>query len=408
MTLVEIFTDNHIQNMAACLQLAPEKMILLGDIGKIRRSTEQYRKILQMRGQHTQIQVQDIRKKDFWQITYLLQQIFCTGETFVVDLTGGDEVVSMAMGALLSSLDSQQRSNIHIRKFDDRMERVMDCLDDNRTVPGKLPHLTVEELILLHGGMIQEDSTQPEGIPSRREVDRLWDLVTEDPRLWNKSVTLLREIESRSGTAYMDFDLEPATLKQNISDFEAKEPQLREFLEKMIRCGAIYDRSTRDHLRYSYASPMMRYCTLKAGNILETKVLLEAQSLLQDGQPFFQDCRMGVTIDWDGIIHDPAERLPETRNEIDVMAMHGVTPLFISCKNGNIGEEELYKLHTVATHFGGCNARKMLIASDLDQKSSAANHAFIQRAWDMDIILMTDAASLSKDDWRDLFKIALQ
>ena len=27
MTLVEIFTENHIKNMAACLQLAPEKMI---------------------------------------------------------------------------------------------------------------------------------------------------------------------------------------------------------------------------------------------------------------------------------------------------------------------------------------------------------------------------------------------
>ena len=407
MTLVEIFSDNHIQNMAACLQLAPEKMILLGDVGKIRRSPEQYRKVLQLRGQRTQIQVKDIRKKDFWEITYVLQQIFCTEEEFVVDLTGGDEVVIMALGALLCSLDSQQRSNIRIHKFDDRMARVMDCLDDNRTVPGKLPYLTVEELVLLHGGVTQQDPSQPEGVLPRRELDRLWDVVTEDPRLWNKSVTLLREIESR-GDNYMDIDLEFDMLRNQVPGFPAKEPQLRAFLDQLIRCGAIYDRSTREHLRYSYNSPLMRYCTLKAGNILETKVLLEAQSLLVDGQPFFQDCRMGVTIDWDGVIHDPMERLPETRNEIDVIAMHGVTPLFISCKNGNIGEEELYKLHTVATHFGGCNSKKMLIASDLDQKSSAANHAFIQRAWDMDIILMTDAATLKKDDWRDLFKIAMQ
>jgi hypothetical protein len=206
----------------------------------------------------------------------------------------------------------------------------------------------------------------------------------------------------------MDIDLDLNYLMNVLPGFEYKEPLLREFLNKLIRCGAVYDRSTRDRLSYSYTSDLMRYCTLKAGNILETKVLMEAQTLLQDGALFFQDCRMGVTIDWDGVIHAPMEHLPETRNEIDVIAMRGVTPLFISCKNGNIGEEELYKLHTVATRFGGTNARKMLIASDLDQKSSSGNHAFIQRAWDMNIILMTDAASLTKEGWRDLFKIAMQ
>ena len=100
MTLVEFFADDHIQNMAACLQLTPEKMILVGDIGKIRKSPEQYQKILQKRGQRTQIQVKDIRKKDFWDLTYLLQQIFCADEDFVVDLTGGDEMAMMAMGAM--------------------------------------------------------------------------------------------------------------------------------------------------------------------------------------------------------------------------------------------------------------------------------------------------------------------
>lgn len=407
MTLVEFFTDNHIQNIAACLQLAPEKMILVGDIAKIRRSPEQYRKVLQMRGIRTQIQVKDIRKKDFWDITYVLQQIFCTDETFVVDLTGGDELVLMAMGALLSTLDSQQRSHISIHKFDDRMERVLDCLDDNRIVPGKLPELTVAELIQLHGGTIREDNAQPKGTPSRRELDRLWDVVSEDPRQWNRSISLLREAESRCGCA-MDVDVELEVLKNSIQGFAAKEPQLRRFLETLSRCGVICDRSSRYDLRYSYTSPLLRYCTLKAGNVLEIKVLLETSSLLLDGEAFFQDCRMGVTIDWDGVIHDPAARIPETRNEIDVVAMHNLTPLFISCKNGTINEDELYKLHTVAAHFGGPHARMLLVATDMDQKTQSVDHAFIQRAWDMNIRLMTDAASLRREEWRELFKIALQ
>ena len=146
----------------------------------------------------------------------------------------------------------------------------------------------------------------------------------------------------------------------------------------------------------------------KAGNALEVKVLLEARALLKNGKPFFSDCQTGVNIDWDGIVYDPMDRMPETRNEIDVVLMSGLTPLFISCKNGNIGDEELYKLHTVAQRFGGPHARKMLIATDLDRKSHAANRSFSQRAWDMDIFLVTDAAELSKEEWRQVFLQAMQ
>lgn len=109
---------------------------------------------------------------------------------------------------------------------------------------------------------------------------------------------------------------------------------------------------------------------------------------------------MSVSIDWDGVISSKDKHKPETRNEIDVVLMHGMTPLFISCKNGNIGEE-LYKLHTVAERFGGPYAKKMLIATDLDQTSSSTREALRRRAWDMDILLVTDAGSYSHKEWAE-------
>ena len=173
------------------------------------------------------------------------------------------------------------------------------------------------------------------------------------------------------------------------------------------RCGAIEDRSTRDRLEYTYTSSMMRCCLQKAGNALEIKVLLEGRAVQENGVPFFQDCRMSVGIEWDGILHNPMVRIPETRNEIDVVMIHNMTPLFISCKNGQIGEEELYKLHTVATRFGGPNVKKMLIATELNQKSAFSNRAFMQRAWDMDIFLVTDAADLNNDEWAEILRRAV-
>ena len=142
--------------------------------------------------------------------------------------------------------------------------------------------------------------------------------------------------------------------------------------------------------------------------MLEVKVLLEARRLREQGKPYFADSRMGVSIDWDGEIFDPCLRIPETRNEIDLIVMRGMTPLFISCKNGNIGEEELYKLHTVAVRFGGAEARKMLVATDLDRRSEAANRSFVRRARDMGICLVTDAAELSDGQWEDVLKSAME
>ena len=48
-----------------------------------------------------------------------------------------------------------------------------------------------------------------------------------------------------------------------------------------------------------------------------------------------------------------------------------------------------------------------LIATDLDRKSDAADRSFTQRAWDMDIFLVADAAELTKEEWKQIFLNAM-
>ena len=114
---------------------------------------------------------------------------------------------------------------------------------------------------------------------------------------------------------------------------------------------------------------------------------------------------MGVKIDWDGAIPESRYAFTGTRNEIDVLLMHGATPLFVSCKNGDVKTEELYKLHTVATRFGGPYAKKMLVVSDLEQKDAASAQALACRAWDMDIFMVSAAAELDDRQWQEIFQI---
>ena len=60
-------------------------------------------------------------------------------------------------------------------------------------------------------------------------------------------------------------------------------------------------------------------------------------------------------------------------NEIDVIAMYGALPVFISCKNGAFDSEELYKFNTVAELFGSEFVRKILVTADMENSCHDAD-----------------------------------
>lgn len=404
MTLIECFTESHIDNITACLRLQPDKVVMLGDRKEMEAPVKRYQNLLKQRGWDTRIVMRDVEGRNFPELCAALGALVREEPDCVIDLTGGEEPVIMAVGAVLAG---RMGGKIRAERFDHGSGMVVDCISGKRSRPEKMADLSVEELIALHGGVLFPGSYQPPKEHSPRDLAGVWRMASESPKEWNRAITRLMEFESRSDSKTQVY-LPLRYISGSISGFDEKEETVRDLLGKLHRYGVIDDRSSVGALEYSYTSPMLRHCTEKAGNVLEVKTLLEARSVKDQGMPFFQDCQMGVSIDWDSIIHNPMERIPETRNEIDVVAIRGMTALFISCKNGSIGEEELYKLSSVAERFGGSYARKMLIATDLDQKSHSGNRAFIQRASDMGIYLVTDAGELTPEEWKDIFKKAMQ
>ena len=402
MTLIECFTESHIDNIAAALRLRPEKLVLVGDEQEMKIPVCRYRKLLQERGYPTAVSTCDVPRNDLFRICGALADLLRRDEDFVIDLTGGDETVIMAVGGVLAGLDEKKRSRIRVEKYDYGTDAVVDCAAGNRVLHCETVGLTVKELVELHGGVLYPVSYQPPAGSTCREIDGLWQVVAEAPKEWNDMLAKLSWFESRNQCKSKTRITVPLGNLRGAPGFEEKERIARQLLERLDRRGVIEDRSSRDVLDYTYASELLRYCTRKAGNALEVKTLLEGR----EAAPFFNDCMMSVSIDWDGVPHSLSEQKPDTRNEIDVVLMHGLVPLFISCKNGNIEDVELYKLHTVAERFGGPHAKKMLVATALDRNSDLADQAFVRRAWDMDVYPMTEAGKLTREKWEQGLKDA--
>lgn len=389
MTLVECFDREPVENMMACLQLRPEKVLFLGNEAEMELS--RYQKFLRDRKLEIRLEACPVDMDNVRDIIACLEDIVDREAQIVIDVTGGAEQVVLAVGMVLAQLDEQQRQRVDVQRYD--------VMDEEIIADAAL---TVREVLALHGGLIFPRTEQPGVHNTPDHLNLLWDTMCADNKDWNKSVMILNEFESRCDSD-TDIYLPLNAIAGGISRFEEKLVQLRRHLDRLSRCGVIEDRSSIDTLRYCYRDPLLRSCAQKAGNVLETKSLLEARAIRREGKPYFADCVMSVNIDWDGMVHDSMGQVAETRNEMDLILVRGVVPLFVSCKNGDVDEDELYKLHTVAHRFGGSHARKMLIATDLDRKKPSSVRAFLQRAKDMDIYVVKDAAALSGSGWQRVF-----
>ena len=156
-----------------------------------------------------------------------------------------------------------------------------------------------------------------------------------------------------------------------------------------------FDDSDEDTITISYKNEQVKKCLTKAGQALEMKIYITAKYILDsDGDPVYNDAINGVVIDWDGEFHDEiSEDEYDTENEIDILLMHDIVPVFISCKNGKVTADELYKLNAVAERFGGSYSKKVLIATSISSLGETGKY-LRQRAKDMNIKILEDVQSI--------------
>ena len=147
----------------------------------------------------------------------------------------------------------------------------------------------------------------------------------------------------------------------------------------------------------AYKNAQVKRCLTKAGQVLEMKVFLAAlEATEKNGERSYDDVMNGVYIDWDGTVH-AGQDVADTENEIDVMMMYGMIPVFVSCKNGVTDINELYKLDAVAARFGGAYAKRVVVATSLGD--SMTSEYFRMRAADMNIRLVENVQELNDREW---------
>lgn len=389
MTIVESFERAPIDNIISALESRADKIIFLGNAERMKKHISVYEKLLRKKGIESELVLKNISRDHLDSILETLTEIVNSEDEIVFDITGGEDLVLLAFGIIYER--HKNLKPIHLQRFDIRTEDYP---------------LDVKEMIALYGGIVIPEEPQPTVYNAMEEVDKLWDLARVNSSKWNRSNSYLKELERKGTRSHDELELylNFAEVKTKIDKYESKFRDTVELLRDFAKADLIRNLEVgHDTISYKYKNPFIKRCLVKAGDALEMKCYFEALSLMENGKPYFNDCYVSVNIDWDGIIHPLDDNWKDTTNEIDLMLMRGVTPIFISCKNGKIGEEELYKLHTVATRFGGKYAKKVLIATKLERESPIAKKSYMQRAKDMRVEIIPYAGQLTKEEWKKLF-----
>lgn len=404
MTYIEFFEKDAAENICSSLTRQPERIILIGDRAKLMKAhAKRYAKVFAGRGLNIEILWRTINKNSIDTILTELSRIIETYPDCVFDLTGGEDLYLVAMGIVC---ERYRDRNIQMHRFNIRNNTIVDCDADGATVfEGQLPPITVEENVRIYGGDVVYEDVKPETTVRwdmsdefREDIRRMWKVCSADVRDWNGQIGVFVAAEAVGGTPadpLLIMASVPA-VRSYLQSHDASYVYHPKILRGLREAGLITSYSIdEDYLTVSFKNLQVRRCLTKAGQALEMRVYLAALEAAEaDGTKTYHDACNGVFIDWDGKIHTDGSA--DTENEIDIIMTHGMVPVFVSCKNGVILREELYKLAAVADRFGGKYARKVLIATSLGNNDFSTHLRL--RAADMGIRLVEDLQHMSDSE----------
>lgn len=400
MTIVEFFDKNAIENIASALLCNPDRIVFIGyNSGKMTRAIENYSEVLKGRGINCKIEYRSVNRNDLFKITEVLSELLKTDEDCHFDLEGGEELYLVAVGIMAAKYG--QKVGLH--KYNVSSGSFIDCDEDGNPSHQKEVRLSVLENVKIYLGSVVKSKKCAENDEDISDLKKLWEIMRVNAGMYNVQINALG-IASKHyldvNSLYLSLNLENA--KDVLESEGERFVYLPQIFSSLADKGLILDlEADGDRLSFKYKSEFVRFLLSKAGNCLEQYIAYIANSCYDDsGEKVYNDVLTSVVIDWDG---EQVEGQIDVENEIDVMLMHNMVPVFISCKNGSVDSDELYKVASVAERFGGKYAKKALVVSELDKMGSSAQY-IRARAEEMGVKLIDDAAVSSESELRKTIK----
>ncbi|MBO7663827.1 MAG: DUF1887 family protein [Clostridia bacterium] len=352
-TLIELYDPSPINNVLSSLMFQPKEMILLcpPESAEDREFRRSLRAFFQYMNCPVRVTFVSVSLLDARSTERVLGEILASHNDCAIDISGGTDASLFAAGACSGDtavFTYSRKRNAFYEIKNASFARSLPC-----TV-----RLDVAGCLKMAGGTLlpgREDHTL---LRDRlEEIDRLFRVYSLYRRIWNGQISFIQKISSaESGDLEADG---PLRKKAGNKMVQADPDLFRELAEEnLIQDLQILE----DRISFRFPDETVRFWLRDIGAVLELQVFRACHLA-----GCFDDVVLSAVVNWQGgaIHHD------SVTNEIDVMAVQGISPVFISCKTCEVHTEALNELAILRDRFGGKYARALLVTSGMATKTRA-------------------------------------
>ena len=352
-TMIELYDPTPINNVLGPEMFRPQETVFIcppeveGDRA-LRRALKKYFEHRQCPMKLTFIPVSMV---DAVRIERVLREVLDARPDCAIDISGGTDAALFAAGAASGGtavFTYSSKKNTFFEIKDAPFARSLPC-----TV-----RLDVESCFLMAGGMLLPGREDNALLRDRLEdIDKLFNIYAAFRRVWNRQVSYIQKISSAEPGVLTAEG--PRTAKAGNKHVTADAALLR----ALERAELIADLAlTEDRVGFRFPDETVRFWLRDIGAVLELQVY---RACLAAG--CFDDVVLSAVVNWEGGLN----QRDGVTNELDVVAVKGIQPVFISCKTSEIRTEALNELAILRDRFGGKGSRAVIVTSALATKNRA-------------------------------------
>ena len=343
-TLIELYDERPIENVLATEVFRPEETVFIcppevAQDRALRRSIAEY---FRHRGCPVKTTFVPVSLVDAVKVEKSLRQVLESREDCAIDIAGGTDAALFAAGAGSGDTPvftySRKRHTFYEIK--------------NAPFARNLPcdvKLDAASCFLMAGGTLLPGRENNRALRDRLpQIEKLFEVYTAFRRVWNRQISYIQQISSAADPQCLARG--QRTEKADHGRVTADEDMLR----ALEQAELIRDLEMGEEISFAFADPVVRFWLRDMGSALELHVFRAC--LLSER---FDDVVLSAVVNWQG----GSGLKDAVTNEIDVMAVRGIQPMFISCKACDVKTEALNELAILRDRFGGEASRAAIVTT---------------------------------------------
>ena len=350
-TLIELYDERPLENVLGVEVFRPERVVYIcpPKVVRDRALQRRLRDYFAHRGQAVEL---EFVKADVYRaesIVKTLRGVAARWPDCAVDITGGTDAVLYAAGMLGAELP------IPAFTYSRRKNRFYEI--HNAAFAADRPCqvvYSVEDCFRMAGGQMRQGRVD-NSVLARYEADipPFFRVFLQYRREWVRLVSYIQRISGTEG------ENPPLAVRgayrvkgERGSTLEAPE----EGLQALARIGFLRELEIdpASGVAFRFRDQQLRTWLRDVGSVLELWVYKACRD-----SGLFDDVRLSAVVDW-----EQSGKNAAVSNELDVMCTRGVTPVFISCKTGEVKTEALNELAILRDRFGGGIARAAIVTAE--------------------------------------------